>query len=49
MSLGIRLYAHVHTPAGLAVNVAGFSGPLPAKAWLTTIAIKVADGQISLA
>jgi hypothetical protein len=38
VSLAIGVYGHLHNPTGIAVNVAGFSGPLPAKAWLTTIA-----------
>lgn len=46
VSLGIGVYGHVHTPTGIAVNVAGFSGPLAAKAWLTTIATVLAVVQL---
>ncbi|NUP51245.1 MAG: hypothetical protein HOW97_28630 [Catenulispora sp.] len=38
VSLGVGVYGHVHHPTGVAVNLAGFSGPLAAKAWLTTAA-----------
>ncbi|GAA2038266.1 DUF6529 family protein [Catenulispora yoronensis] len=46
VSLGIGVYGHVHNPTGIAVNVAGFSGPLAAKAWLTTIATFLAVVQL---
>jgi hypothetical protein len=34
VSLGV--YARMHEPSGIAVSVAGFSGPLQAKVWLAT-------------
>ncbi|WP_228564345.1 DUF6529 family protein [Catenulispora rubra] len=46
VSLALGVYGHVHTPTGIAVNVAGFSGPLAAKAWLTTIATVLAVVQL---
>lgn len=46
VSLGIGVYGHVHNPTGVAVNVAGFSGPLAAKAWLTTVAAVLGIVQV---
>ena len=39
VSLLLGLYAGLHVPTGRAVNLVGFSGPLAAKTWLTTIAV----------
>jgi len=39
VAVGIGVYSKVHTPAGTALNVAGFSTALAAKAWLTTFAM----------
>ncbi|HEX6869630.1 MAG TPA: DUF6529 family protein [Micromonosporaceae bacterium] len=36
VSVGLGVYGRVHEPTLIAVNLAGFSGPLPAKAWLTS-------------
>ena len=36
VSVVLGVYASVHTPTGIAVNVAGFSGQLEAKVWLTS-------------
>jgi hypothetical protein len=36
VALTLGVYGSLHEGTGIAVNVAGFSGPLPAKAWLTT-------------
>lgn len=44
VSLGV--YGSVHDGTGVAVNVAGFSGPIQAKAWLTTGALAFAVLQI---
>lgn len=46
VSLGLGVYGHVHNPTGIAVNLAGFSGPLAAKAWLTTAATLLAVVQL---
>lgn len=42
-------YANVHEPTGIAVNVAGFSGPLEAKVWLTSGAALFAVVQLGSA
>jgi hypothetical protein len=39
VAVGLGVYGGLHEPTGTAVNVAGFSGPLAAKAWLTTFAL----------
>jgi Family of unknown function (DUF6529) len=36
VAVALGVYGRLHHPTGVAVNVAGFSGPLAAKAWLTT-------------
>jgi hypothetical protein len=36
VAVGLGVYGGLHEPTGASVNVAGFSGPLAAKAWLTT-------------
>jgi hypothetical protein len=42
----LGVYAKVHHPTGFAFDVAGFSGPLYAKAWLTTAAVVFAVVQL---
>ncbi|GAA1373556.1 DUF6529 family protein [Catellatospora chokoriensis] len=44
MTLGV--YGSVHTPTGIAVNVAGFSGPQTVKVWLATGAALLALVQL---
>jgi Family of unknown function (DUF6529) len=39
VTVTLGVYASLHTPTGIAVNLAGFSGPMPAKAWLATICL----------
>jgi hypothetical protein len=39
VSLVLGVYGGLHTPTGVAVNVAGFSGPQEVKVWLGTLAI----------
>jgi hypothetical protein len=39
VAVGLGVYGGLHEPTGTAVNVAGFSGPLAAKTWLTTLAL----------
>jgi hypothetical protein len=46
VSLALGVYGHVHTPTGIAVNLAGFSSALTAKTWLTTIATALALVQL---
>lgn len=36
VAVTLGVYANLHSPTGIAVNLAGFSGPMPAKAWLAT-------------
>ena len=36
VALTLGIYGHLHNPTGIAVNLAGFSGPLTAKSWLAT-------------
>jgi heme/copper-type cytochrome/quinol oxidase subunit 4 len=42
----LGVYGRVHDPTGVAVNVAGFSGPLSVKAWLATLALVLAVVQL---
>jgi hypothetical protein len=46
VALALGVYGAVHDPAGYAVNVAGFSGGLAAKAWLTTAALALGVLQV---
>ena len=46
VALVIGVYAKVHHPAKYALDVGGFSSPLYAKAWLTTIAVAFAVVQL---
>jgi hypothetical protein len=46
VALLLGLYAKVHHPTGFSLDVAGFSGPLYAKAWLTTAAVAFAIVQL---
>lgn len=36
VTVTLGVYANVHTPTGVAVNVAGFSSPLTVKVWLAS-------------
>lgn len=38
VAVTLGVYGRVHSPTGIAVNVAGFSSPLTVKVWLTTAA-----------
>jgi hypothetical protein len=46
VALALGLYARLHHPAQYALDVGGFSSPLYAKAWLTTIAVVFAIVQV---
>lgn len=46
VALVVGVYAKVHHPAKYALDVAGFSSPLYAKAWLTTFAVAFAVVQV---
>jgi hypothetical protein len=37
VSVGLGVYGRLHTPTGVAVNIAGFSSPVAVKAWLATV------------
>jgi hypothetical protein len=46
VSVGLGVYAGVHEPTGVAVNLAGFSSFLAVKTWLTTVAAVLAIVQL---
>ena len=46
VALALGLYARLHHPSNYALDVAGFSSPLYAKAWLTTVAVAFAVVQL---
>ncbi|MGV1007253.1 MAG: DUF6529 family protein [Dermatophilaceae bacterium] len=46
VALALGVYGSVHQPAGYAVSLAGFSGGLAAKAWLTTAALLLGVVQV---
>jgi hypothetical protein len=47
VALLLGLYARLHHPAAYALDIAGFSSPLYAKAWLTTAAVGFAVVQVA--
>jgi hypothetical protein len=46
VSVTLGVYGKLHTPTGVSINVAGFSGPLQVKVWLTTGAFALAFVQL---
>jgi hypothetical protein len=46
VAVGTGVYGHLHEPTGIAVNLAGFSGPLEVKVWLTTAAFVLGIVQL---
>lgn len=46
VSVVLGVFGKLHTPTGVAVNVAGFSGPLEVKVWLATLAATLAVVQL---
>lgn len=46
VALALGVYGRLHEPTGFALNVAGFSGPLAVKSWLTTGAFLLAAVQL---
>lgn len=46
VALTLGVYGNVHTPTGIAVNIAGFSGPLTVKVWLASGAFVLALVQL---
>jgi len=49
VAVALGVYGRLHEPTNIAVNVAGFSGPLAAKAWLATGAATLAVVQLASA
>ncbi|GLW09446.1 hypothetical protein Misp01_45750 [Microtetraspora sp. NBRC 13810] len=49
VALALGVYGRAHPPAGYAVGLAGFSGALPMKAWLTTGVLLLAFVQLGSA
>jgi hypothetical protein len=47
--VGLGLYGRLHNPTGIAVSVAGFSGPQTVKVWLATAATLFALFQLGSA
>ena len=46
VALTLGVYGRVHSPTGIAVSVAGFSGPQTVKVWLATGAVLLAVAQV---
>jgi hypothetical protein len=46
LSVGLGVYGKVHTPSNVAINLAGFSSGLAAKAWLASLAFVLALVQL---
>ena len=46
VAVALGVYGRLHEPTGVAINVAGFSGALAAKSWLTTGAFLLAGIQL---
>ena len=46
VAVALGVYGGLHTPTGIGVNLAGFSGPLQVKVWLTTVALVLALVQV---
>jgi hypothetical protein len=46
VAVALGVYGRLHEPTNIAVNIAGFSGPLAAKSWLTTGAAGFAVLQV---
>jgi hypothetical protein len=46
VSVGLGVYGKLHDPTGIAVNVAGFSGPLTVKVWLASCSFVLALFQL---
>jgi hypothetical protein len=49
VALTLGVYGHLHPPTGVAVNLAGFSGPLTVKVWLATVSATLALVQLGSA
>jgi hypothetical protein len=49
VALTLGLYGRLHSPTGIAVNIAGFSSPGYVKSWLATVATVLAIVQVTSA
>jgi Family of unknown function (DUF6529) len=49
VAIVLGVYSKLHHPTGFALDIAGFSSPLYAKAWLTTAAVVFAVVQLATA
>jgi Family of unknown function (DUF6529) len=49
VAVALGVYGRMHTPTGVAVNLAGFSGPQAAKTWLATVSAAFALVQLGSA
>jgi len=49
VAVALGVYGRLHEPTNIAVNIAGFSGPLAAKTWLATGAAAFAFVQVASA
>jgi hypothetical protein len=49
VSVTLGVYGRLHSPTGVAINVAGFSGPQQVKVWLATLAGALALVQLGSA
>jgi len=49
VAVTLGVYARLHHPTGIAVNLAGFSSPLAVKAWLASAAFLLALAQVASA
>ncbi|MER7167231.1 DUF6529 family protein [Micromonospora sp. NPDC000207] len=46
VAVAMGVYGRLHEPTGIAVSVAGFSGPMTVKVWLGTVAVVFAILQL---
>src|SRR5690606_16075699 len=46
VAAALGVYARLHEPTGVAINVAGFSSPQTVKVWLATLAGALALAQV---
>ncbi|UOZ05285.1 DUF6529 family protein [Amycolatopsis sp. WQ 127309] len=46
VAVALGVYGNLHTPTGVAINVAGFSSPQSVKAWLATVVVVLAIVQL---
>jgi hypothetical protein len=49
VALSLGVYGRLHTPTGVAINIAGFSSGVAAKVWLATVAAVLALVQLGSA